>query len=135
MSIELPCSLCKNTYPMDSLKCPKNSQSVVCRDCLIKKEKPSAGMGTNIKKPSLTNSKEWPVVGISKEQLAAQEKKQSSPLKVNASSMAQYKCTDCGFRFSKHTDTKTVSRCPYCSRTRVQKVVNLIQDVDQIGTY
>ena len=72
---------------------------------------------------------------MSKEQLAAQEKKQPSSLKVNASSMAQYKCTDCGFRFSKHADTKTVSRCPYCSRTRVQKVVNLIQEVDSIGNY
>lgn len=140
MALELPCSSCKNRFPMEQLKCPPGSQSVVCKICMTQKGKSSSSLsrssaGLNVKKPSLTASKEWPIVGMSKEQLAAQEKKQSSTVKVNASSMSQYKCTDCGFRFSKHADTKTVSRCPYCSRTRVQKVVNLIQDVDSIGNY
>lgn len=142
MSIELPCSVCKNTYPMDSLKCPKGSQSVVCRNCLSKSERPAmagTGAGTGIKKPSLTNTKEWPVVGMSKQQLAEMEREKAKSgtggQKPDGGRAEQFKCLDCGYRFTAHADSKVVKRCPYCSKMHVQKMINLVQDVDTIGTY
>ena len=142
MALELPSSSCKNRYRMDKLKCPPGSQSVVCAACMTKKDKPaspssffgSIGSKLKINKPSLTDSKEWPVVGMSKEQLAAESKtKKSTVAKPGSEPIGQYKCLDCGYRFSKTKQTKTTMRCPYCSRTRVQNVINLIQEVDQIG--
>ncbi len=140
--VTIPCPVCKNQYAMKAMKFPKGSQSLVCGNCLEKQQPKKAkgilgSVGSIFKKqPSAIRvNKDWPVVGMSTEQLHQLEVQEKQKIRSGrpTPSMAEYKCLDCGFRFSKHADSKTANRCPYCSKTRVQKIVQLLQEVDTIG--
>jgi len=138
--IYLPCSACKQKYPMSNLKCSKGSDALTCFSCLEGKRSastsPSAG-ARGAMKPSLSSS-DWPVVGpsnlvneVSRSSPASQSQRQQRP----TGKSIQYRCANCSYSFSKHEQTKTTLRCPYCSKTSVRRVSYAVNEVDSLAGY
>ncbi|HIG95578.1 TPA: hypothetical protein HA249_01660 [Candidatus Woesearchaeota archaeon] len=137
--IHLPCSACKQKYPMGNLKCSRGSDALTCFSCLEGKSKTSSGSSFSLGrgKPSLS-SPDWPVVGpsnlvndVSRSSPVSQSQRQQRP----AGKSIQYRCANCSYSFSKHEQTQTTLRCPYCSKTSVRRVSYAVNEVDSLAGY
>src|SRR3989344_4542549 len=138
--IHLPCSACKQKYPMGNLKCSRGSDALTCFSCLEGKSKTSSGSSFSLGrgKPSLS-SPDWPVVGPSNlvNQVSRSSTRSPSSLQSQRPSgrLVQYRCENCTYSFSRNDQSKTMLRCPYCSKTSVRRVSYAVNEVDSLAGY
>ncbi len=141
--IYLPCSACKQNYPMSNLKCSKGSDALTCFSCLEGKTKevstPSrSSLSAGVMRPSLS-SPDWPVVGpsnlVREVSCSATPSSRSSQAQRPAGKLIHYRCANCSYSFSKHVQTRTTLRCPYCSKTSVRRVSYAVNEIDSLADY
>ncbi|MBS3167098.1 hypothetical protein J4403_02730 [Candidatus Woesearchaeota archaeon] len=65
---------------------------------------------------------------------------QSNPAQDNKPKIPpkeKYECVDCGYKFSRTSESRLASRCPYCSSLRVRPYVgrtanDLLNEIDEV---
>lgn len=138
--IYLPCSACKQKYPMGNLKCSRGSDALTCFSCLEGKTKATSrsSLSSGAMKPSLS-SPDWPVVGprnlVNQVSRSSASSPHSSQSQRPSGRLVQYRCENCTYSFSRNDQSKTMLRCPYCSKTSVRRVSYAVNEIDAFAGY